>query len=162
MRVYVGMTLPGLRALVASGVLTGPVEACAVTPTLREWYAETDAEELEYAAYLAAGVDALTALAGDPQAPTRRVVVAVEVPEAAVTPDAARGRAAVTVTGDVPLSDLAAAHVDEDSPEAVDVVLAALGALDAAEAGDETAQLALGDAEDLDLLWYAPAELRSL
>ena len=162
MRVYVGTTLPGLRALVASGELAGPFEACAVTPSLREWYAESDGEELEYAAYLAAGVDALTALAGDPQAPTRRVVVAFEVPEGSVTPDAARGRAAVTVTGDVRLSDLAAAHVDEDSPDAVDVVLAALGALDAAEAGDETAQLALGDAEDLDLLWYAPAELGSL
>ena len=32
----------------------------------------------------------------------------------------------------------------------------------AADAGDEDAELALGDAEDLDLLWYATQELPDL
>jgi len=51
-RVYVPATLPMLAALRADGRLgTGTTEAHAVTPALREWYAEGDEEELEYVAF---------------------------------------------------------------------------------------------------------------
>ena len=45
-RVYVPATVPMLAALRASGQLgSGPTVAHAVTPALREWYAEGDEEE---------------------------------------------------------------------------------------------------------------------
>ena len=51
MRVYVPATLHGrLRGLLASGALPAPLEAFAVTPELREWYVDDDAEALEFAA----------------------------------------------------------------------------------------------------------------
>jgi len=43
-----------------------------VTPTLREWYAEGDAEELEYAALMAAARASLRLLAHASDAPPRR------------------------------------------------------------------------------------------
>jgi hypothetical protein len=51
-RVYVPATVPMLAELRASGRLgAGPTIAHAVTPALREWYAEGDEEELEYVAF---------------------------------------------------------------------------------------------------------------
>ena len=43
--------------------------AHAVTPALREWYAEGDEEELEYVAFTRAAQDALRLLRHDPKAP---------------------------------------------------------------------------------------------
>src|SRR3954463_3139712 len=84
-RVYVPATVPMLAALRSSGQLgEGPTVAHAVTPALREWYAEGDEEELEYVAFTRAAQDALHLLRRDPQAPRRRVVVSADVPSSAL------------------------------------------------------------------------------
>ena len=50
-RVYLPSTLPALRELLDTGELgSPPLPGFAVTGALREWYAEGDEEELEYAA----------------------------------------------------------------------------------------------------------------
>ena len=84
MRVYLPSTLPGLRALLETGELgRPPLPAYAVTGALREWYAEGDEEELEYAAMTLAARASVRlldrALVLDPTTPPRRVVVAAEV-----------------------------------------------------------------------------------
>lgn len=43
-----------------------------------------------------------------------------------------------------------------------DAVTAALNVIDAADLGDEDAELTVGDAEDVELAWYAPEEVAFL
>src|SRR3954467_14141460 len=100
MRVYVPATLPMLAAAVTTGSVDATV-AAAVTPALREWYIEGDAEELEYAAMLAAARSSLRLLAADPAAPRRRVVVAVELPDGAARPAPDLDRSAVRLPSPV-------------------------------------------------------------
>ncbi len=50
-----------------------------------------------------------------------------------------------------------AAYVDNAAAETA--VLAAIEAVDAADLGDEDAELTVGDAQDHDLAWYATQEL---
>ncbi|MBV9142321.1 MAG: hypothetical protein JO115_15650 [Pseudonocardiales bacterium] len=160
MRVYIPATLAMLRTLVESGELV-PVSgtAFALTPTLRESYAAGDTEELEWAAMNEAARASLRLLAaeleGDATAIPRRVVVAADVERVRLRPDL--DDAAVTVVGAVPTSALAAVHVDV--AEAQDAVRAAAAAIDAADLGDPDAELALGDAEDHDMAWYATQEI---
>jgi hypothetical protein len=161
MRVYLPATLPLVTATYATGDLCalGPA-AHAVTPALRESYAGGELEELEYAALTAAARDSLRLLADDPGAPRRRVVLAVDVPDAAVLADAALGRSGVRVSGEIPASRVAAAHVDD--LDAVDTVRAAVDALPAADAGDDDAAFAVDEAEGFELLWFAVQELPDL
>lgn len=160
MRVYLPATLPLLTAAVAAGQLgPAPLAACAVTPALREWYVEGDAEELEYVALTAAATASLWLLAIDGSAPRRRVVVAAEIAETAVRP-APGDRAAVTVGTGLPLAAVAAVHVDD--PAAAAVVEAAVRALPAAEAGDDDARFVLDEAEAHELQWYAASEVTEL
>ena len=78
-RVYLPSTLPGLRRLLDDGELGGvPLPAYAVTGALREWYAEGDEEELEYAALSLAARASVRLLDADQDAPRRRVVVVAE------------------------------------------------------------------------------------
>ena len=160
MRVYIPATLAMLRTLVASGKLL-PVSgiAFAVTPMLRESYAAGDTEELEYAAMSEAARASLRLLAaeldGDAAAIPRRVVVAADVERVALRPDL--DDAVVTLTSAVPASAVAAVHVD--LAEAQDAVRAAAAVVDAADLGDPDAELALGDAEDHDMAWYATQEI---
>ncbi|MFF1486966.1 DUF6912 family protein [Streptomyces sp. NPDC058319] len=166
MRVYVPLTLPGLAAAHAAGELgPEPLVAYAVTPALREWYVSDDLEELEYAALNRAALAALRLLAMDPEAPRRRVVVAVDVPDRAASADPDRGLdpaalGEVRVAGTVPLAKAAAVHVDAD--DAVADVTAAAGALGAADTGDDDAQFVVDGAEDHELLWYATQEIPNL
>ncbi|MEU6812989.1 hypothetical protein ABZ920_29225 [Streptomyces sp. NPDC046831] len=166
MRVYVPLTLPGLAEAHRTGELgTGPFAAYAVTPALREWYLSDDIEELEYAALSRAALASLRLLAADPDAPRRRVVVAVDVADGAAAPDPDRGLdpaalGEVRVAGSVPLAKAAAVHVDAEDAEAD--VAAAAGALAAADAGDEDAQFAVDGAEDHELLWFATQEIPNL
>ncbi|MFJ7900739.1 DUF6912 family protein [Streptomyces sp. NPDC096198] len=166
MRVYVPLTLSGLAEAYKTGELgSGPVAAYAVTPALREWYLSDDIEELEYAALSRAALASLRLLAQDPDAPRRRVVVAVDVPDgaAAADPDRALDPAAlgeVRVAGAVPLAKAAAVHVDADDAEAE--VAAAARAVPAAEGGDDDAQFVVDGAEDHELLWYATQEIPNL
>ena len=166
MRVYLPATTSVLRTLVDDGRLTGPLTAFAVTPGLREFYALSDAgadeEELEYAALLAAARASLRLVDVDPSAARRRVVLAADAPDAAVTdvedPDADRG--AVRVTGDVTLADVASAHVD--GAEAEDDVRAAVNVVLEADLGSEAAQFLVDPAEGHELAWYATQEIGAL
>jgi hypothetical protein len=160
MRIYVPATLAMLRRLVAEGLLD-PLggTAFALTPALRESYATGDTEELEYVAMRDAARASLRLLsielAGDQEAWPRRVVVAADVDE--VTPRPDLDDAAVRVTGTVPMTAVAAAHIDD--PEAEYAVRVAAGAIDAADLGDPDAEFVLGEAEDFELAWYDPSEL---
>ena len=116
MRVYLATTMPGLGELLAAGSLDVPA-GHAVTPALREWYVEGDAEELEYAALTVAARASLRLLAGEPSARQRRVVLAAEVPDGSVRPAPDVDRAAVRLTGPVPISAVVSAHVDDVSAE---------------------------------------------
>ncbi|GII23581.1 DUF6912 family protein [Planosporangium mesophilum] len=161
-RVYLPATLPALAALKERGELEPPSEAHAVTPTLREWYAEGDDEELEYVAFTRAAQGALRLLRDDPKAPRRRVVVSVDIPTQGVRRhgDQELGSSLVWVLGAVPLSAVAAVHVDGADAEgdvaaAADVVVEAI-------AGDPDAQFTVDGAEDHELEWYDPSELGQL
>ncbi|MGB8996394.1 MAG: hypothetical protein WCC65_13930 [Pseudonocardiaceae bacterium] len=160
MRVYIPATMAMLRTLVDSEELV-PVAgtAFALTPMLRESYAVGDAEELEYVAMNEAARASLRLLAaeldGDPEAMARRVVVAADVERVRLRPDL--DDAAVTVTGAVPTSAIAAVHVDV--AEAEDAVRTAVAVVDAADLGDPDAEFALGEAEDHEMAWYAAQEI---
>src|SRR3954447_2011056 len=104
MRVYLAATLPVLVRLRDEGELVSVSAAQAVTPALREWYAESDLEELEQAAFYDAERASLRLLADNPAAPRLRIVIAADVPDSAVTPVNGADeddRSAVQVTGSV-------------------------------------------------------------
>ncbi|MEU9853787.1 hypothetical protein [Streptomyces sp. NPDC047974] len=166
MRVYVPLTLPGLaQAHKAGEVGPGPLTAYAVTPALREWYVSDDIEELEYAALSRAAAASLRLVAGDPEAPRRRVVVAVDVADKDAVVDPDRGLDAgaigeVRIAGPVVLAKAAAVHADADDAEAD--VTAAAAALGAADQGDDDARFVVDGAEDHELLWFGIQEIPSL
>jgi hypothetical protein len=160
-RVYLPATLPHLATLREHGELPVPSEAHAVTPNLREWYAEGDEEELEYVAFTRAAQGALRLLRQDPKSPRRRVVVSADLPQAALRPDDQElGSSLVGVVAKVPIASVAAIHVDGayaefDVAAAAEVILAAV-------AGDPDAQFTVDSAEDHELEWYDPSELDRL
>jgi len=158
-RVYVPATLPMLRAALVDGGL-GPGTAFAVTPALREWYVEGGDEELEYAALTEAARASLRLVDADPAAPPRRVVIAADVPDHLVVPRADLERAAVELTGPVPMALVAAGHVDDETAEPA--VRAAADAVIEADLGSEEAQFTVDEAEGHELLWYATQELGPL
>lgn len=163
MRVYLPSTLPGLRALLDAGELGGPpLPAYAVTPALREWYAEGDDEELEYAALTLAARASVRlldrALLLDPSTPPRRVVVVAEVPDAEPAPEV--DRAAVRVLSPVPLRLVQSVHVDD--PAASDDVRAAAEQLVEADLGSDDAAFVVEQAEGHELQWYATQEIGPL
>jgi hypothetical protein len=162
MRVFLPSTLPALaEALRAGQVGPGPLPGFAVTPALREAYASGDEEELEYAALTEAARASLRLLAGDPAAPSRRVVLAAEIPPEQVSWDARDGEPArIMMPRAVPIKRLASAHVDD--PEAAGDVRSAAEALPAADAGDEDARFTVDGAEGHELGWYATQELSYL
>jgi hypothetical protein len=161
-RVYLPATLALLAQLRSQPYELPPqVNAHAVTPALREWYADGDEEELEYVAFTRAAQESLVLLHHDPQTPRRRAVLAVDVPDSATARvDDQLGSSAVRLSGAVTLAGVAAVHVD--APEAAADVAAAAQAVPAAGAGDEDAQFTLDAAEDHELLWYDPTELDEL
>ncbi|MQS12470.1 hypothetical protein F7Q99_09265 [Streptomyces kaniharaensis] len=167
MRVYVPTTLNGLAAAHPGGALEQSA-AYAVTPALREWYVSDDIEELEYAALNRAAQSSLRLLAADPDAPRRRVVVALDVADSAVRPflgdeyqdQASLGR--VVLAGPVKLAKAASVHADVADDDVVADVTAAVAAVAAADAGDQDAQFTVDGAEDHDLLWFATQEIPTL
>lgn len=158
MRIYVPSTQPAVQAILAAGGLhETPIHAYAVTPQLRAQLGD-DEEELEYAALSLAADASVYLLAADPQAPRRRVVLAADVTEGAVSPvaadfDAAEDGddgadiAAVTVHEPVPMRRVAAGHIDDDDP--------AVTANVARAAANGEAHLV----ENHELLWHATQEL---
>lgn len=152
-----------LQGLVADGSLR-PVNgtAFALTPTLREAYAEGDDDELAEVALREAALASLRLLAdseaggaGAGSPPPRRAVLAAEVGDVTFRPDL--DDAVVRLAGPVALEDVIAAYVD--NADAEPAVTKAIEAIDAADLGDEDAELIVGDAQDHDLAWYANQEL---
>ncbi len=171
MRVYLPATLGMLRQLVSDGELF-PVggTAFAVTPTLREAYAEGDDDELAEVALgeaaraslrlLAAEApeDAEDAQESDPREgalPLRRAVIVADIEPVKARPDL--DDAVVRVGAPCRLDAVAAVYVDVGDAEAA--VRAAMAVIDEADLGDEDAELTVGDALDHDLAWYATQEL---
>jgi len=160
-RVYLPATLPVLTELRDRGELRVDGEAHAVTPALREWYAEGDEEELEYVAFTRAAQAALRLLRHAPEAPRRRVVVSAEIPAGEVVgTDQELGSSVVRLRAAVPLRAVAAIHVDGTDAEAD--VEAATRVVEEALAGDPDAQFTVDSAEDHELAWYHPTELDEL
>ncbi len=167
MRIYVPATLAMLQQLVADGCLR-PVNgtAFAVTPRLREAYAEGDDDELGEVALREAALAALRLLAMDADAaepaggelPVRRAVLVADIGDVAdVTLRPDLDDAVVRIGEPVAIDDVIAVFVDNSVAEAA--VTAAIAAIDAADLGDEDAELLVGDAQDHDLAWYATQEL---
>jgi hypothetical protein len=139
-RVYLPATLPALAELRERSELTVHV-AYAVTPALREQLTGDDDEALSYAAFRLAAEASVGLLRADPAAPRRRVVISADVP-AEPLPEAP----AVRPSGPVPLSAVAAVHVDGAAAEP-----------------DVAAAVAAGEPEvDHELEWYDASELAHL
>ncbi|OMC54848.1 hypothetical protein A5747_16045 [Mycobacterium sp. IS-836] len=164
--VYIPATLPMLQQLVADGSLwPANGTAFAVTPTLREAYAEGDDEELADVALREAALASLRLLAAqdaggaDPALRPRRAVLSAEVGlgESGATFRPDLDDAVVRLGAPVALDQVIAAYVDNAAAE--DDVTRAIAAIDAADLGDEDADLIVGDAQDHDLAWYANQEL---
>ncbi|GAB7071573.1 hypothetical protein JCM12141A_58620 [Mycolicibacterium hodleri] len=170
MRVYIPATLAMLQRLVADQsmhALSGT--AFAVTPTLRESYAEGDDDELAEVALREAALASLRLLAAeeaddgqersdrgsDDGLPLRRAVLVADVEGATIRPDL--DDAVVRLAGPIGVGDVVAAYLDNAAAEPA--VRAAIAVVDLADFGDEDAELTVGDAQDHDLAWYATQEL---
>jgi hypothetical protein len=133
-----------------------------VTPALREWYAEGDDEELEYAALSLAARASVRlldrALVEDEATSARRVVVVVETDDVTPAPDV--DRAAVRVHEAVPLRRVQAVHVV--LRRGVVDVRAAAEQVVAADLGSDDAAFAVEQAEGHELQWYATQEIGAL
>ncbi|MFC8128963.1 DUF6912 family protein [Streptomyces sp. NPDC057302] len=164
MRVYVPLTLSRLAEAYKAGELgPEPLTAYAVTPALREWYVSDDIEELEYAALNRAGLASLRLIAGDPGAARRRVVLAADVPDAALEAEPEQevsGLGQVRIAGVLGLKKVAAVHVD--AVDAERDVAAAAEVLGAADQGDGDARFTVDGVEDHELLWFATQEIPGL
>jgi hypothetical protein len=147
-----------LRRLVADRLLHARSgTAFAVTPTLREAYAEGDDDELADVALREAALASLRLLAGEGTSdlPPRRAVVVAEVDGVTTRPDL--DDAVVRLSAPIAFTDVIAAYVD--NADAEQAVVPAIEAVDAADLGDEDAEFIVGDAQDHDLAWYAAQEL---
>jgi hypothetical protein len=166
MQIYIPATLAMLQQLVAEDSLS-PVSgtAFAVTPRLREAYAQGDDDELGEVALREAALASLRLLAASEQPgaaaesgatlPPRRAVLVADVGEVTMRPDL--DDAVVRIGAPVAIDDVVAAFVDTAAAEAD--VRAAIAVIDEADLGDEDAELTVGDAQDHDLAWYATQEL---
>ncbi|MDT4912707.1 MAG: hypothetical protein QOC66_1835 [Pseudonocardiales bacterium] len=161
MRIYLPATTTTLQALLDTGeVGPPPLTAFAITPGLREWYVDDDPESLEYAAMVEAARGSLRLLDADQAAARRRVVLAVDVPDQAVTVRDDLDRGVVEVAEAVPLAAVASVHVDD--AEAEQTVAQAAEAMIAADLGDPGSQEKVDDAEGYELSWYANQEIAAL
>ncbi|MDQ1732064.1 MAG: hypothetical protein QOK10_2223 [Pseudonocardiales bacterium] len=161
MRVYIPLTSSILRGLSEHGRLSAsPITAFAVTPGLREWYVDDDIEELEYAASSEAARASLRLISADDTAVPRRIVLAADVEDVAVTVRDDLDRGVVRIESDVPLSACASVHADD--AEAQETVARAAENIDAADLGDLEAEEVVDDADGYELSWYAMQEIEDL
>ncbi len=164
MRVYLPATLSSLAEAVAVEQHgPAPLTGFAVTPALREWYIDSDAddaEELEYAAFTEAARGALRLLDSDPLAARRRVVISADISEELVTARPELDRSVVRVREPVPMQWWACVHVD--GVEAQDVVRSAVAAVIPADLGDADAQFTVDAALGYELEWYGVSEVDML
>ncbi|MGO3362588.1 MAG: DUF6912 family protein [Corynebacterium sp.] len=161
MRVFIPATFDMLGDLARDGQI--PVRSAvgfALTPALREFYTAGDDEEMSYAAFLEAARASLRLLGiGDEtRFPHRRVVVSADLEDSKVTQDPSSGESVVRLDPALlTVDDLAAIHVDDEGNEPA--TEAAIEAVDAADLGDEGAEITLGDCEDNLMSWYDAREL---
>jgi len=142
MRVYFPATPAILADLARTGELgPAPLRGYAVTEAVREAYGESDEEELEYLATGLAAEDSFRLLAAAAPPAARRVVIAAELPDGQVD-ESGEPLGAVTLGHVVPISAVAAFHVD-DPDFAIDP--------------DDP-----DGAADQELLWYAAQEIGDL
>lgn len=160
MRVYIPATFGMLQALQDNGLLHARSGwGFSATKALQKFFTSGDLEEIEDVAFDDAALASLRLLAiGDEERfPHRRVVISVDV-DATEAPD--MGESVVKLSGPVNLEDVAAIHVDiKESEEAT---AKAIEVVDAADLGDEDAELTVGDAQDNYMAFYHPDELAFL
>ena len=151
--VYLPMTLSDVSAVLATGDV-GPVPSIgySVTAGLRAENPDESDEELEYAAQVRAAGASVARLIGDPGAPRRRVVLVVDVEEAAVADADGLETAAVEIVVSVPIRRVVSALVDDPAAEPTVARVVA----------DPDDSDALSDLEDHQLLWFAAQELHEL
>ena len=143
MRVYIPATFGMLESLNDTGVLHAR----------NGWgFAATD-EAIAFDDAALASIR-LLAIGDEERFPHRRVVVSADV-EAHGEPD--MGESVVKLAGPVELKDVAAVHVDVR--EAEEATAKAIECIDAADLGDEDAELTVGDAQDLYMAFFDPSEL---
>lgn len=137
-RVYLPATFPALAQLRDRGELAAPV-GYAVTAGLGELLGllgDDDADLLAYEAFQLAAAASLELVRADPAAARRRVVVSADAP---ARPDGGAGQ--VALAGPVPLTAVAAIHVDGTAAEP---------------------EVAAGDPVEHELEWYDVSELAQL
>jgi len=160
MRIYLPSTTTELTSLRDNETLPGPKPATAVTTELRDWYAEPELDELEYAALIEAARLSIRLVDADPSAARRRVVIAADVPDSAVELAPRTGRASVRLLASLELADVVALHVDSAGAEAA--VTAATAVVIEADLGSDDAQFIVDEADAHELGWYATQELGPL
>jgi hypothetical protein len=161
MRVYVPTTTTGLRELLDNGEIgPAPLTAFAVTPELREWYVDDNAEELEYAALHEAARGSLRLLDADAAAVRRRVVLAVDVADAGVEVRDDLDRGVVRLAEPVPMAAIASVHIDDADAEPT--IGLAVESIIAADLGDAGSQERVDDADGYELSWFANQEIGPL
>ncbi|OEX99016.1 hypothetical protein A0K93_08350 [Corynebacterium sp. BCW_4722] len=157
MRVYIPATFSMLAALQENESMHARSGwGFAATKALHEFFTSGDEEEIEAVAFDDAALASIRLLAiGDEERfPHRRVVVSADV-EATEEPD--MGESVVRLAGPVELEQVAAIHVD--IAEAEEATAKAIEVVDAADLGDEDAELIVGDAQDNYMAFYDPSEL---
>ncbi|MCT1685010.1 hypothetical protein SAMN05444817_11328 [Corynebacterium appendicis CIP 107643] len=157
MRVYIPATFAMLKELDADGEIHARSGwGFAATPALVEFFTSGDEEEIEAVAFDDAALASLRLLAiGDePDFPHRRVVISADVD---ATPQPDMGESVVKLSEAITREDVAAIHVDIAAAE--EATKKATELIDAADLGDQDAELAVGDAQDNYLAFYHPDEL---
>ena len=157
MRVYIPATFAMLKELDAEGTIHARSGwGFAATPALVEFFTSGDEEEIEAVAFDDAALASLRLLAiGDePDFPHRRVVISADVD---ATPQPDMGESVVKLSEAIAREDVAAIHVDIAAAE--EATKKATELIDAADLGDQDAELAVGDAQDNYLAFYHPDEL---
>ncbi len=158
MRVYLPATFGMLASLEENKLIHARNGwAFAATDALHDFFTSGDEEEIEAFAFDDAALASIRLLAiGDEERhPHRRVVISADVADATADPE--MGESVVRLAGPVKLEDVAAIHVD--IAEAEQATAKAIEVVDAADLGDEDAELTVGDAQDNYMAFYDPSEL---
>lgn len=161
MRVYLPATFGMLASLEENKLMHARNGwAFAATDALHDFFTSGDEEEIEAVAFDDAALASIRLLAiGDEERhPHRRVVISADVANATADPE--MGESVVRLAGPVKLEDVAAIHVD--IAEAEQATAKAIEVVDAADLGDEDAELTVGDAQDNYMAFYDPSELPAL
>ncbi|QGU02679.1 hypothetical protein CKALI_09120 [Corynebacterium kalinowskii] len=161
MRVYFPATFSILRELKETDSFSARSGwGFAVTPALVDFFEDGDEEEFAHFAFIEAARASLRLLAiGDEEKfPHRRVVITADLDDSRIELAPEQGEAVVKISpARIGFEEIAALHVDIETSE--QATAAAIAAIDAADLGDEDAELTVGDADENFLAWYDTVEL---